>query len=98
MGASVLQLWLPQIQCHAVAWSEESWNMTQFGLGCLVRWSQKTRQLLEQIPHFLAWGAKPLCLSQMITVPSLHRSCPVVAMLCRGGGASVVFLCPRGQG
>ena len=55
---------------------------------------------LYGIPHLFpllcsdsATGPSPLCLSQLITVPSLSYSCRVVELLHMVGGALVITLC-----
>lgn len=71
---------------------------TELGLAGTARQSRETQQLLGQTSLCPALGAVPLCLSQLVTVPSLSCSHPVVELLLRAGRALVVTLCVLGWG
>lgn len=85
--------WAPQIQFSTMAWVEQDQSIHWSQAGGHGKVVTGNPELLSQTSLCLASGAVLLCLSQLITVPSLSCSCRVVELLDMVGGALVITLC-----
>ena len=85
--------WAPQIQFSTMAWVEQDQSIHWSQAGVHGKVVTRNPELLSQTSLCLASGAVLLCLSQLITVPSLSYSCRVVELLHMVGGALVITLC-----
>ena len=85
--------WAPQIQFSTLAWVEQDQSIHWSQAGGHGKVVTGNPELLRQTSLCLASGAVLLCLSQLIAVPSLSCSCPVVGLLHMAGGALVIPLC-----
>ena len=85
-------LWLPQIQCYTMTWSEQAGTFSQLGLGCMVRWLQETWQWLEQ-PSLSCLEDKASCMcplqvesrlpTALILVPAVLQTAKKAFSPCR---------------